>query len=61
MATRIDVFNKFINEKYDNISATYPNDVTEVYSFKRGNGVVATVTVVYSDSSKDLISTVRKS
>lgn len=48
---------------YDFVSASYPNSVTEVYSFKSGGSggtLTATVTVVYTDSTKDLINTVEK-
>lgn len=48
---------------HDAIVATYPDGVTEVYTFKRHgiNGqTVAVVTVVYTDSTKALISTVTR-
>lgn len=48
---------------YDFVSATYPDAVTEIYSFKSGGSggtLTATVTVIYTDSTKDLISTVEK-
>lgn len=48
---------------FDAISASYPDLVTEIYAFKLGGlagSTVATVTVVYTDESKDLISTVVK-
>lgn len=43
---------------YDYIGGSYPNDTTEVYTFKMGGSggtTVATVTVVYTDSTKELI------
>lgn len=48
---------------FDAVSASYPDLITEVYAFKQGGlagTTVATVTVVYTDESKDLISTVVK-
>lgn len=48
---------------YDFISAAYPNSTTEVYTFKNGGAggtTTAVVTVVYTDSTKDNISTVSK-
>lgn len=48
---------------YDFISAAYPNATTEVFTFKNGGlsgATTATVTVVYTDSTKENISTVEK-
>jgi|GEM_PF-5650046 len=56
-----DIHNKFINEKFDNVSVAYPDSITEVYSFKLGNKVVATVTLTYTDSTKDNLSSAEKS
>ncbi len=53
-----------VTEAFDYIAATYPDAVTEVYTYKIGGAggiTVATVTVVYTDSTKDNISTVTKS
>jgi hypothetical protein len=49
---------------HDYIAVTYPTSTTEVYTYKTGGSggtTVATTTVTYTDSSKDLISTVDKS
>jgi hypothetical protein len=46
--------------EYDLIEATYPDGVTEVYTYKLAAAVVLTVTVVYTDTTKDNISTVTK-
>ena len=46
---------------YDAISAAYPNATTEVYSYFIGGlagTLQATITVVYTDATKDCISTV---
>lgn len=53
----------FVSEKFDYVQAAYPDSVTEVYTYKLGGAsgtTVATLTVVYVDSSKDQISTVTK-
>ena len=48
---------------FDYVSAAYPDTVTEVYTFKTGGAAgttVATVTIVYTDSTKANLSTVTK-
>ncbi len=48
---------------YDYVSVAYPAATTETYTFKNGGSggtTVATVTVVYTDSSKENLSTVTK-
>jgi len=46
--------------EYDNIAATYPDTVTEVYTYKLVAVTVATITVIYTDASKKyLVSVVR--
>lgn len=48
---------------YDYIAVTYPDSVTEVYTFKTGGSggsTVATVTVVYTNSTKANLLTVTK-
>ncbi|MBK9272881.1 MAG: hypothetical protein IPM48_14955 [Saprospiraceae bacterium] len=39
--------------KYDQIIASYPNDTTETYEYKYGGETQATMTVVYTDSTKE--------
>lgn len=46
---------------YDEIDATYPNGTTEVYVSKLASITQQTVTVTYTDSTKDFISTVVRS
>lgn len=49
-----------VTEAYNAIYASFPDTETEVYSYKLGSTLVATVTVTYTDSSKvDLVSVVR--
>jgi hypothetical protein len=45
---------------YDQILASYPDIVTEVYTYKLTGLTVATVTVVYTDSTKANLSSVTK-
>jgi len=49
--------------EYDYISASYPNATTETYSYYTGGSggaLAATITVVYTDSTKDFISTITR-
>lgn len=58
----VNAWTGLINFAYDYVLATYPDDITEVYTFKSGTiggigGVtVGTITVIYSDNTKELIS-----
>lgn len=50
--------------RYDYFSVATPNDTTEVYTFKTGGSsgtTVATLTIVYTDSGKETISSLTKS
>jgi hypothetical protein len=52
-----------VKEDYDYISAAYPDSTTETYTFKNGGSggtTVATVTVVYTDATKENLSSVTK-
>lgn len=40
---------------YDRVEATYPNDTTEVYTTYLDNAIQETVTVTYTDSSKQFL------
>jgi hypothetical protein len=49
-----------VSEKYDGIFAAYPTATTEIYTYKLGLATVATVTVTYTDATKDVfVSAVR--
>ena len=61
MATETNVRNKLVNVEYDNVSVTYPTSTSEIYEFKQGGAVLQTVTVVYTDATKENISTVTRS
>lgn len=50
--------------KYDFIGASYPTTTTEVYEYRDGGSggtLNATVTVTYTDTTKDCISSVERS
>jgi hypothetical protein len=52
-----------VDEAYDYIGATYPDGVTEVYTYKLGGSggtTVATVTVVYTTTVKDVLTSVTR-
>lgn len=54
----------FLNEAYDYVSVAYPQDDTEIYTFKTGGvggSIVTVVTLVYTDNTKVNLSTVTKS
>ena len=56
--------NTLITDSFDYIGATYPDTETEVYTYKSGGSsgtVVGTITVVYTDSTKAVLSSVTKS
>ena len=52
-----------VSDAYDYIGATYPTTSSEVYTYKTGGSggtTVATITVVYSDSTKEALTSVTK-
>lgn len=52
-----------VNEAFDYISVAYPTSSSEVYTYKTGGSggtTVATVTVTYTDSTKENIQSVEK-
>jgi len=46
--------------EWDTVNTTYPNDHTEVYTYKKGGVTVQTVTVVYTDATKLVLVSVTK-
>jgi hypothetical protein len=60
-ALHVKATNVLVTEPYDEIAATYPDAVTEVYTYKMSGSTVATVTVVYTDLTKSLLLSVTKS
>jgi len=50
----------FINFKFDSVYLTEPDTVTEVYTYKLSGDTVATITIIYTDATKEtLISCIR--
>ncbi len=45
---------------WDEINVTYPNTTTEVYTFLEDSSTVQVITIVYTDATKEFISTVTK-
>lgn len=43
---------------YDEISASYPTQQTEIYTYKLNSNIIGTITVTYQDSSKELLTSV---
>lgn len=52
----IPIVGPLIRVAYDSVYASYPDSVTEIYEFKESAATVATVTVVYTDSTKENLS-----
>lgn len=53
----INSFGSIVRESFDKIDATYPNDVTEIYTYSKGGSTTSVVTVVYTNNEKtDLLS-----
>ena len=46
--------------EYDQIIASYPDTVTEIYQYFLSSSLQATITVVYTDATKNLIQSVAK-
>lgn len=55
----LPVTGTLVTEKFDYIGISYPSDTTEVFAYKTGGAggtLVATVTVVYTNATKERIS-----
>lgn len=51
---------QLVTKPFDEIAATYPNTTTEVYTYKSGGVSHTVVTVVYTNSTKEVLSSVTK-
>lgn len=52
-----------LSETYDYVSASYPSATQEIYTFKIGGSggtTVATITINYTDSTKNYLSSAEK-
>ena len=59
----VNSLTQFTIREFDAIAISYPDVVTEVYAYKTGGisgSTVATITVIYSDSTKNQINSVVK-
>lgn len=57
------VWNSLIQAPFDYIGTTFPDGVTDVYTFKNGGSggnTIATLTIVYVDSTKQALSSLTK-
>ena len=59
-ALHVKLAGSLIASQYDQILAAYPNSTTEVYTYKLNALTVATVTVIYTDTTKNLLLSVTK-
>jgi hypothetical protein len=52
--------NVLIPKKYDSLSFGYPGPLTEVLTFKDSGTTICTLTIVYTDATKEFIDTLTK-
>jgi hypothetical protein len=53
-----------VSEKYDYVSASYPTTSSEVYTFRKGGSTgtkICDVTITYTDSTKETLSSAQRS
>ena len=55
-AMSVRTFKSILSSDWTSFTVAYPDTITEIYSFKDGNTVIKTVTVVYTDATKANIS-----
>ena len=63
-AYKITNVNNLVNFKWDYVAATYPDSTTEVFTFKEGgvSGTISgTITLTYTDSGKENLSSAARS
>lgn len=52
-----------VTSAFDYIEATYPTSSSEIYVYKTGGTsgtIISTITIVYTDTTKEFISTITK-
>lgn len=59
-ALRTIIGGEFTPAAYDKITATYPSDTVEVYAFTLDGSPVGELTLTYTDSSKERLSTAER-
>lgn len=52
--------NSLVPDAFDEISVTYPDSVTEIFTYKFETTTVATVTITYLDASKEQLVSVTR-
>ena len=57
----ITLLEDIADESFDTITATYPSNTVEVYTYTLSGATVRTMTVTYTDATKEVLSTVVKS
>lgn len=57
----ITYLSEIADDSWDAVTAAYPSDTVETYTYTLLGATVEIITVTYTDSSKDRISTVVKS
>lgn len=55
-----DSFSIFQDVKWNEIEASYPSSVQEVFTYKLNTSTVMTITINYTNSSKKFISSISK-
>lgn len=57
---KTQVTTALINFEFDSVYQTNPDTVTEVYTYKLAGATVATITIIYTDATKEtLVSCIR--
>ena len=60
VATSGDMSGILKDVSYDDIQAAYPNDTTEIFTYILGSIDQATITVTYTDSTKNFVARIRR-
>jgi hypothetical protein len=61
LAKTIRTFDTILASDWTSFEVDYVNDTTEAYKFKDGTSVIKTITVVYTDTSKNYIASATRS
>ena len=51
----------FVTEQFDSVYPSYPDTITEIYVYKFNSITIATVTIIYVDSTKERITSIVRS
>jgi hypothetical protein len=61
LAKCVRTFDSVLQSDWTSFEVAYPDTTTEIYSFKDGDTVIKTITVVYTDATKDYIASATRS